>query len=74
MTHPPDSSTTGGSDHDDGVSLRLLWPQWQGAGTSSVEAFAFEFPLDVARRGYAAATPWARRFSKRSCRRTTAPQ
>ncbi|MEE1800698.1 arginase family protein [Streptomyces sp. JV176] len=37
----------------DGVSLRLVWPQWQGAGTSSVEAFAPEFPLDVARRGYA---------------------
>ena len=51
MTHP-DSSPTGGSDHD-GVNLRLLWPQWQGAGTSSVEAFAPEFPLDVARRGYA---------------------
>src|SRR5215217_1200689 len=54
MTHP-DSSTTGGSDHD-GVNLRLLWPQWQGAGTSSVEAFASEFPLDVARRGYAVGT------------------
>ena len=55
MTYP-DSSTTGGSDHDDGVDLRLLWPQWQGAGTSSVEAFASEFPLDVARRGYAVGT------------------
>src|SRR5829696_7348035 len=55
MTHP-DSSTTGGSDHDDGVDLRLLWPQWQGAGVSSVEAFASEFPLDVARRGYAVGT------------------
>lgn len=54
MTHP-DSSPTGGSDHD-GVNLRLLWPQWQGAGTSSVEAFASEFPLDVARRGYAVGT------------------
>ena len=54
MTHP-DSSPTGGSDHD-GVNLRLLWPQWQGAGTSSVEAFAPEFPLDVARRGYAVGT------------------
>jgi arginase len=42
MTHP-DSSPTGGSDHD-GVNLRLLWPQWQGAGTSSVEAFAPEVP------------------------------
>ncbi len=54
MTHA-DSSPTGGSDHD-GVNLRHLWPQWQGAGTSSVEAFASEFPLDVARRGYAVGT------------------
>ncbi|MEB3371728.1 arginase family protein [Saccharopolyspora mangrovi] len=36
--------------------LRLVWPQWQGAGTSSVEAFAPEFPFDVARRGYATGT------------------
>src|SRR5215210_6880121 len=57
MAHP-DSSPTGGSDHD-GVNLRLLWPQWQGVGTSSVEAFASEFPLDVARRGYAVGTPVA---------------
>ncbi|MFE0458897.1 arginase family protein [Kitasatospora sp. NPDC058965] len=35
------------------VHLRLVWPQWQGAGTSSVTACAAEFPLDVARRGYA---------------------
>ena len=55
MTHP-DSSTTGDSDHDDGVNLRLLWPQWQGAGTSVVEEFASEFPLYVARRGYAVGT------------------
>ena len=54
MTHP-DYAPTGGSVHD-GVNLRLLWPQWQGAGTSLVEAFAPEFPLDVARRGYAVGT------------------
>lgn len=54
MAHP-DSSPTGGSAHDD-VNLRLLCPQWQGAGTSSVEAFASEFPLGVARRGYAVGT------------------
>ena len=54
MTHRH-SSPSSGSDHD-GVNLRLLWPQWQGAGTSSVEAFASEFPLDVARRGYAVGT------------------
>ncbi|GAA2900233.1 arginase family protein [Pseudonocardia halophobica] len=35
------------------VNLRLIWPQWQGAGTSSVTALAPEFPFDVARRGYA---------------------
>ncbi len=35
------------------VNLRLVWPQWQGAGTSSVQQFASEFPFDVARRGYA---------------------
>jgi arginase len=37
----------------DGVTLRLLWPQWQGAGTASIQALAPEFPFDVARRGYA---------------------
>jgi arginase len=37
----------------DGVTLRLLWPQWQGAGTASVQALAPEFPFEVARRGYA---------------------
>ena len=31
----------------------MLWPQWQGAGTSAVRALAPEFPFDVARRGYA---------------------
>ncbi len=33
--------------------LRLIWPQWQGAGTESVRAFSDRFPFDVARRGYA---------------------
>jgi arginase len=37
----------------DGAHLRLLCPQWQGAGTSSVRELASEFPFDVARRGYA---------------------
>ena len=32
---------------------RLLWPQWQGAGTASVRELAPEFPFAVARRGYA---------------------
>jgi arginase len=41
------------SADSDGGTLRLLYPQWQGAGTSSVRALASEFPFDVARRGYA---------------------
>ena len=49
MTHP--NSATG-SDHV-GVNLRLVWPQWQGAGTSSARELASEFPFDAARRGYA---------------------
>ncbi|MFF4503694.1 hypothetical protein [Streptomyces sp. NPDC001401] len=40
MTHPPALSS--------GVHLRLVRPQWQGAGTSSIKAFASEFPFDVA--------------------------
>jgi hypothetical protein len=32
--------------------LRLVWPQWQGAGSGSVGSLAAEFPFDVARRGY----------------------
>ena len=51
MTHPG-SPPSSGPGRDD-VSLRLLWPQWQGAGTSSVRELASEFPFDVARRGYA---------------------
>ena len=51
MTHP-NSAPTRGAD-DAGVNLRLIWPQWQGGGTSSIKEFASEFPFDVARRGYA---------------------
>lgn len=32
--------------------LRLVWPQWQGAGTESIRSLAPEFPFDVARRCY----------------------
>jgi arginase len=47
----PSSSCT-----DEGPTLRLLWPQWQGAGTSSVKEFVPEFAFDVARRSYAVGT------------------
>ena len=36
--------------------LRLVWPQWQGAGVSSIEQFSDGIPLDVIRRGYAVGT------------------
>jgi arginase len=36
--------------------LRLVWPQWQGAGTGSVRSLASEFPFDIARRGYSVGT------------------
>ncbi len=33
--------------------LRVVWPQWQGAGSSSVRDLAAELPFAAARRGYA---------------------
>jgi hypothetical protein len=38
------------------LHLRLVWPQWHGAGTESVSWLAPEFPFDVARRGYSVGT------------------
>jgi len=46
-------SDTESKSGDAGDTLRLLCPQWQGAGTSSVRALAPEFPFEVARHGYA---------------------
>src|SRR5512132_716874 len=51
MTEPRPSPSS--DARAEGVTLRLLWPQWQGAGTSSVQALAPEFPFQVARRVYA---------------------
>src|SRR5262249_40278268 len=45
-----------GDDTVQGAHLRLVWPQWQGAGSSSVRSLAPEFPFEVARRGYAVGT------------------
>lgn len=36
--------------------LRLVWPQWQGAGTSSVRELMPDFPFETARRGYSVGT------------------
>lgn len=45
----PDSTLNGTLSE----ALRLVWPQWQGGGTESVEHFFPEQPLEIARRGYA---------------------
>ena len=48
------SSVASTGDPENGaVHLRLIWPQWQGAGSPSVHALAPEFAFEVARRGYA---------------------
>ncbi|HWI22997.1 MAG TPA: arginase family protein [Baekduia sp.] len=49
MTNPTDMP----SNLDDERTLRLVWPQWQGAGTGVVAQLLPEFPLHQARRGYA---------------------
>ncbi|GAA3704955.1 arginase family protein [Arthrobacter ginkgonis] len=43
-----DSSSLGA-----GPSLRLVWPQWQGAGADVVRLLTPELPFEQARRGYA---------------------
>lgn len=37
---------------DDSRTLRLVWPQWQGAGRDNVAELLREFTLPQARRGY----------------------
>ncbi|MFT4050855.1 MAG: arginase family protein [Microbacterium sp.] len=39
-----------------GDRLRLVWPEWQGAGSSSIRALTAEFPFEVGRRGYTVGT------------------
>ncbi|WP_092534033.1 arginase family protein [Actinomyces ruminicola] len=39
---------------DDPATLRLIWPQWQGAGYANAGALVPELPTPVARRGYMA--------------------
>lgn len=39
-------------DLDDSRTLRLVWPQWQGAGRDMVNQLLPEFPLSQARQGY----------------------
>lgn len=39
---------------DEPTALRLIWPQWQGAGYDNAPALVPELPVDIARRGYVA--------------------
>src|SRR6266581_4161170 len=50
MTNITDSS---GTVNENPLTLRLVWPQWQGAGVESIREFFSEVPLEEARRGYA---------------------
>lgn len=50
MTNTTDPSATV-NEHP--PTLRLVWPQWQGAGLESVRQFFAEVPFEDARRGYA---------------------
>ncbi|MDR2323417.1 MAG: arginase family protein [Microbacterium sp.] len=47
---------TDGNATETSTHLRLVWPQWQGAGSSSVRELMADFPFDEARRGYALGT------------------
>jgi hypothetical protein len=46
MTNTKDSSGTVNE------TLRLVWPQWQGAGVESIRDLFSEVPFEEARRGY----------------------
>jgi len=39
--------------NENALTLRLYFPQWQGAGVESIREFFSEVPLEEARRGYA---------------------
>jgi hypothetical protein len=50
MTNTGDSS---GAFNENLLTLRLVWPQWQGAGVESIRELFSEVPFEEARRGYA---------------------
>ena len=49
-------STAPASASTSDAHLRLIWPEWQGAGSSSAAEFRGDFPLGVIRRGYTVGT------------------
>lgn len=50
MTNTTDVS---GTINEKQQTLRLVWPQWQGAGVESIRGLFSEVPFEEARRGYA---------------------
>jgi arginase len=44
------------TSEDSGTTLRLLFPQWQGAGRDMVAHLTPDIPIEQARRGYATGT------------------
>ena len=42
-----------GTVNENLLTLRLVWPQWQGAGVESIRELFSEVPFEEARRGYA---------------------
>src|SRR2546421_8748430 len=50
MTNTRDSSAT---VNENPPTLRLVWPQWQGAGVESIRTLFSEVPFEEASRGYA---------------------
>jgi arginase len=53
MTNTTDPSAT---NNEHAPTLRLVWPQWQGAGVESIRELFSEVPFEQARRGYAVGT------------------
>ena len=49
------------------TTLRLIWPQWQGAGYDNAGLLAPELPVQVARRGYVAGAR-STKIGRASCR------
>lgn len=47
---------TGDDAFNSRLHLRLIWPQWQGAGSATVHELFADQPLDGARRGYVVGT------------------
>ena len=64
MTNTIDSTAT---IDEDAPTLRLVWPQWQGAGVESIRELFSEVPFKEACRGYAVGAAASAHRTDRSC-------